>query len=395
MTWISELAFWAAKCGWSPPRARRPPTGTWRPGSRSPARWPGRPAGARPERDHRVRHVGMGHQQRREHPGVAVPEDVSVVSAAREAHRRDAHRGAGVGAAEQVEQHRAGHPLELGVAVDGDVGLPALLPGAGIGGRDAVVPERRFPWHPTAGEVERPRGPGRLRRGGEAGELGEGVALAGGGVERDLDQRGIAGCARVALAPGRPCRPAHLRGFPEHDGAALRARREREQGGARCGRRRRAPARPCGRVPRLLVPTTARSGERVEREPRGAAHPASANRTRMRPACRGVSVEPHGCQPGLGARDERLDTHSSYAGLRPPSRRWCGHCRSHVDRLRVALGRRRRWRCRASARRRTAPTPFHAGATRCVARRAARARTGRPPSSSPRLGRAPARPRPT
>ena len=54
-------------------------------------------------------------------------------------------RGARVGAAEQVEQHRADDPLELGIAVEHDVGLPAAGPGAGVVGRQAVVSARRAP----------------------------------------------------------------------------------------------------------------------------------------------------------------------------------------------------------------------------------------------------------
>ena len=141
----------------------------------------GERAGA--ERDHRARDVGMQEQQRREHPRVRVPEDVPVVSRARQAHRSDALTCPLADARQEIEQHRMDDALQLGIALHHHVRLPQAMPRRDVlgeerpvatGGGTADRGSRRRQW-------VRP-----IPRRRDADELRERDGLAGRRIEGDL-----------------------------------------------------------------------------------------------------------------------------------------------------------------------------------------------------------------
>ena len=287
------------------------------------------------EGDQRASHVGVGDDERREHPGVRVPEDVAVVSGGGEAHRRNAERRALRAVREQVEEHGPNHPLERGVALHLDVGLPAASPRQRVLGGERLPAARVRCLRLTADG--RPRVLALAREGRD---LGEGVGAARDAVEGHLDP------GTVSLARGSGGRPAEAGGpgdsggLGHHPGSALGRRGEREQR-ARLTRGRRAGAH--GHVTR--IPDVRRSPRRVGTGKRGQLQSprrrlADEGESDLHPTLRaGCEIEPNGGEVRIRPGDERLDRHGRAPGAGHPLVAGAHGAGAHVQHLPVAAHR--------------------------------------------------------
>src|SRR6185437_17117125 len=94
------------------------------------------------EGEDRLRTAGMQQQQRREHPGVAVPEDMAGIAEC-QATRTGSPRRIRSRARQQIVELRMRDLLCPEISVDHDVGLPERTPGGALCARELMIEDRK------------------------------------------------------------------------------------------------------------------------------------------------------------------------------------------------------------------------------------------------------------
>ena len=134
--------------------------------------------------EQRFRDFGVQQQQRRVHPQFGVPEHVSVVAQARQAHRRQAVSGAFAGKRIEVVQRKMHVALHVGIAVQHNVALPEFVPGFGVAFFQAGGAFKRGKNREPFGLVVRV---GHVFGGSGGADHGEAVSLSGFHVDGEFE----------------------------------------------------------------------------------------------------------------------------------------------------------------------------------------------------------------